>query len=603
MNRFDVVFPLKLGPLTYKSEVDIEPGSLVDAQIKQTLVKGIALRQSSAHHSGRLKAIDRVVGQEPLFGVPMLRLLEWMSEYYFAVQGIVLKEMAGDYLDKVKDIPVPAEIPLRGGETLTHEMSRVIYASASKRYYKTYLLRSPDSGYSKEIVGEIAASCKNVIIVCPDIASADDAARAMAPRLGERLAVYHSGLRKTERAKAVERALSGEADVIVGSRSVVFFPLKGVSAIAVMGEESPAYKKEEGLLYNARDVAVMRGYLEGATVLLSSICPSVESYYNAKRGKYELISPHGAMPGKIRVIDMRTSKKASRFISKALFDKAKSAISSGKKVAFFVNRKGHSMLECEDCGFMEHCPACGMPLMLYKADGELRCGTCGKAGPAPETCPKCKSARLSSVSAGIERVEEEIKELFGIQPMRLEKKKGKREGAISLVGEGMVVGTKLLIRRPELRERFSVIGVLNADRYLSLPDFRALERAFQEMAHMAERLDSGGEMIIQSRLPHVFRRVRARDFEGFCEDELAGRRELGYPPFSKAALVALQAKTPPEIKGLKEGVEALGPVWHVGKKGKGVWKIFLKADSKDALRGAVKAFLRRYPSASVEIDP
>jgi len=628
MALYDVVFPLKLGPLTYSGPSGLAPGTVVEAEVGHTLKKGILLRQAERPPGGAIKAISSV-GGAPLLGNALLNLMTWMSGYYLAKEGMILKEFSGGQwpISLGAEPPpdprpyelVPASIKTESGGD--HWPLTPVLEQIKKRAYKGFLLHAPSTGYAESLLQALLGEgVRGAIVLCPEIAQAESVFEAVSETAGERACLFHSGMTKKLRREALKRMISNRADIVVGVRSAVFAPLREVSLIAVLDEESPSYKKEDGLRYHTRDVAVMRGYFEGAAVLLSSICPSVESYYNALREKYTLLT--GAVPPakglpkglKVRVVDMRSAKKASPCLSKELLDKA----SKTGSAAFVINRKGYSLLECADCGHVPLCENCGIPLVFHKGGSAtniagarshniagarsplLRCHYCGFFTGAEDRCRKCGGHKLKPVGAGIERVKEEIRAHLKREPTEIVGG-GPRPPAILGAEPPTVVGTKVIARRPELKGKFPLIGVINGDSYLQIPDFRAQERAFQEFLHLSEKLSAGGELLIQSRTPSnpLFKYIRGFDFEGFYNNELNQRKALGYPPFVKTALVTLRAGVSGPLN--LRGAEALGPVETLGARGKKHLKLLIKAPSRDLLLKAIKALGDN--ASDVDIDP
>ncbi len=630
MALYDVVFPLKLGPLTYSGPPGLAPGTLVEAEVGHTLKKGILLRQAETTHIRPIKGIRSVVGNTPFLSNALLNLMTWMSGYYLAKEGMILKEFSGGHWPiSLGAVPPPGPHPYElgtvsiktggaGGQWPPGILTPVL-EQIKKRAYKGFLLHAPSTGYAESLLcALLGEGVRGAIVLCPEIAQAESVFKAVSETAGERACLFHSGMTKKLRREALKRMTSNRADIVVGVRSAVFAPLREVSLIAVLDEESPAYKKEDGLKYHTRDVAVMRGYFEGASVLLSSICPSVESYYNALRGKYTILNPlaGGAVPKmgggdapRVRVIDMRSAKKAisqgavppSPCLSKELLDKAAKTGSA----AFVINRKGYSLLECADCGHVPLCKNCGIPLVFHKggtapcdiggSTPSLKCHYCAGEIRASDLCEKCGGHKLKPVGVGIERVEEEVRAHIKRAPALLVGGRLKKLPAV----DGVIVGTKVIARRPELKGKFPLIGVISGDSYLQIPDFRAHERAFQEFLHLRENLSPGGELLIQSRTPSnpLFKYIKGFDFEGFYRDELSQRKALRYPPFVKTALVTLRAQGPLNLRG----AEALGPVETLGPKGKKLWKVLLKAPSRDLLLKAIKSLGE--VAGDVDIDP
>jgi primosomal protein N' (replication factor Y) len=614
MRYVDVIFPLKLGPLTYSVpdalKGAVAPGVMVEAEVKKTVKKGIVTGPAAAVPKGKLKPLKTVIGDGPALGAPMLRLIQWMAGYYFAREGEVLKTvMPREFFEGVKqrgrgEGPPVAHRPGVVLDEAARSAVKAISAAAGEGRYGTFLLHAPSTRYELSFLLESLREMKNAIIVVPDHAWIKHVAGAVGEAVGEqRLALYHAGLSRGRRSEALRRIREGDADVVLGSRSAVFAPLKQVSFIAVLQEESTAYKEERGVRYGARDMAVMRGYQEGAAVLLSSICPSVESFHNAERGKYTPIEPLAPrLRPKVRVVDMRRSESS---ISPTLRRAAEAKLGQGEKVMLYINRKGFSMLRCAECGHFETCPRCNVPLVFHKGGRTLRCGYCGRQAAPPDVCPACGGFELKPAGAGMERVEEEVRELG---PVGVEKK---TKGLLEVIAEaegGLAVGTKVLTRSAALGGAFSLVGVVNADGYLYLPDFRSAERAWQDLMYAADRVRPGGQVLVQTRRPgsRLFGYLRSFNTRRFYAGELKEREALGYPPYSRMALITIEGDGAPKAVGVSEGgAEVLGPVPAISKQGKKVYKVLIKAPSRAGLKSAVEDMLVTLKNhrARLDVDP
>jgi primosomal protein N' (replication factor Y) len=613
MRVVDVVFPLSLGPLTYRVPERLQgavaPGVFVEAPLKKSLKRGVVLREAGQEQEGARDIHAVALAGEGL-SAPLLKLLQWMAGYYFASEGMVLKSA---YPRELLEPVVPRGqgkaaaaaaghalplAPLKPEDTgALDEMAE----RARKGYYRTFLLHAPSVAYEVSFVLEAAKRLGNVLVLVPDHAGV----RRLAPLLEEaapgRLALYHSGLSRGLRSRALRRIASGEADVVLGSRMAVFAPLNRVSLIAVLQEESPAYKEEGGVLYGGRDVAVMRGYLEGAPVLLTSVCPSVESWFNAREGKYTLLdrSRAGGRP-RVRVIDMRGSEAP---VSRSLKEAARKRLHQGERAMFYINRTGYSILRCGECGLLLTCERCAVPLVFHKRSHALRCHSCAAETRPPETCPRCGGAAFLSPGAGLERVQEDLEELAPVSV-----KARDRKSLTVLEAGSAAVGTKTLIRGMGLTGAFSLAGVINADAFLTLPDFRAGERAFADLVYAAEKVAPGGELFLQSRNPgsRHLRRLRRFDFAGFYADELESRAALSYPPFARLALITAEAEgSAPSLPPLRGEAEVMGPLPAVNKRGRKVFKVLVKAPGRAGLTAAVRAVLRAWRGRrlAVDVDP
>jgi len=643
MEFVDVLFPINLGPLTYKCPEHLRdkalPGMLVSAPLKKQITEGIILgrsgrlvrtqadslrraeeSKSSAAISGDIKEISDIHGESPLLEAPMLKLLNWVSEYYIANRGIALKNMLPqETFKKVKArkgqlSAISHQLPdekLKEVSEINKNILSGINEAISEKEYKTFLLHAPALEYEAAFISRILEPKKNAIILVPEIVNISRIAPIIREIAGERLCILHSGLSKGQRSEAMEKIISGQCSIVLGTRMAVFAPLKNLSLIAVMHEHSSSYKTEEGLRFNARDIAVMRGYLEKSAVVLSSICPSIESFYNARCGKYTLLKPTtNVQRPAIRIINMRQEKQISPNLSKTVVEAAASAIYKNEKTMFVINRKGYSMLTCKECGHTETCGKCGIPLMFHKGDKSLRCHYCGAIAGAPDKCRRCRSFSLEPTGSGIERAEENIKKIFGIEPLRIDSDTIKRKRIPENIsdttgGTAIILGTKLLTKRLHSVEKFKMAAVLNADSYLNQPDFRSAEKTYQEISAIADKIRPDGRLFVQTRMPqnYVFKFIRSHDYAGFCEEELAMRKAMSYPPYSKLAVITFKGKDYDDVKlkGIvkkicegNESIEILGPSVSLTKKGSAEYALLIKTASKEKLHLAAREILKTF---------
>lgn len=604
MDFVDVIFPLDIGPLTYKSPLPVEPGALVRAEIKKSQKTGVVLENASSPPAGgrKTKEIIPIEGKEAALGPSLISLIKWMSEHYFSSEGSVLKSIFPKEFFKPVKLRKKRPPKPRTEEILLETDGAIIKTlrkETGDKTYRTLLFVPPDTSSEVSYAVKLLEGRKNVIVLAPEIPLIERISGIIGRLYGERLSAVHSGLTGGERSEALRKISTGEADIVLGGRHALFAPLKNPSLIIVMREESPLYKEEGGIRFSARDMAVMRGYVEGAPVLLTSICPSAESYHNSLRGKYRLISSGGkAKRASVRVVDMRYARKKTPYLSNTLIKGAASRIKKGQGVIFLLNKKGYSMLRCPDCGHTETCPKCRTPLVLHKKARTLRCGICGLESPPPGLCGNCRGANISPMGAGLERAEEDLISLTGAKPLVLER--GKKPHS-SPAGGSFVIGTKLVAKRLDI-QRASLAGVINADHHLYIPDFRARERAFQELMYLSEKAD---EMILQTYSPKsaFIKHTKKLDFGGFLETELKERASLMYPPFSKMAVIRFSEKPPPTPKKTS-GAEILGPAFSVRKGGKGLWSFLVRAGTRQELREAVLSLTSGFKGkAQVEADP
>lgn len=622
MDFFDIVFPLNIGPLTYKGpsgKAFLMPGMLVKAEIKKSVKTGIVIGKAIHPPEGLIKEILDVPMEQPVFSESMLSLLKWISDYYIVPAGLALKSILPievfekgrkrqGYKEK-KEHPSAQDLlygPLPDPDI---NITKAIRESINRREYKTYLFHAATARHEVSGISGLIKGISNAIVLVPEIAHIYRLYPLLHEIFGERLTVMHGNLSKSQKRDSFSRIITGESDIVLGTRLAVFAPLSSVSLITVLHEHNCSYKNMEGLRYNARDVAVMRGYLNKSTVLLSSTTPSIESFYNAKTGKYNIISSDTRVRRpKVEVVDMRTARKISPYISKKTIDAAASRIKRSEGIFFFINRKGYSMIQCADCNYIEACLECMVPLVYHRDNKILKCHCCGHTSDQGETCGRCKSINLEMVGAGTQRIASDIKSFLGKEPLRLDSDILRESPPLGSLPEyiqkgGVVVGTKIITKNLIQKEIMGLCVFLNPDINLHFPDFRSSELLFQELFNLSEYLTHNGLLIIQTRIPEnfVYRYFKKYDYLQFFAEELSRRRTLLYPPFSRLTLITITSKSDAEKEVVKamgntgiendETFEAMGPV-RVISRGTNKWKILLKSKTKVRLHIYVHNLLK-----------
>jgi primosomal protein N' (replication factor Y) len=612
MEFVDIVFPQKVGVLTYsvpeRLRDKVRPGMQVTAELRRAGKRGIVLREARDVPPGRIKPISALHPEAPALGPALLELVSWTADYYICPEGTALKSIVPrEFFEPVKKRasrkhkglpPVSADLPLPDGESL-----KEVRKSTASGGYRCFLLHAPGTDYERAFAVEAARGLKGVIVAAPDLAAVSLLEAPMREIFGKGLVLLHSGLNRGERREAVERIASGGAEAVLGSLMAVYAPMPRVGLIALLHEESPLYKSESAPYSSARDSAVMRGYLEKATVLLSSICPSVESWHNAEKGKYTLLDHAGeGQRPRVRVIGTRPGEGV---VSKSLMDAVIRRTDEGGRALLYLNRKGHSTLRCAECGHMELCPLCNVPMVLHKKDRALRCALCGRRSPLPRTCPGCRGHALEPSGAGLERLEEE---LAALRPVGVDTGTRKRISVLMEEGgSGVAVGTRTLTRSDALSRGFEVVGVVRADGFLFQPDFRATERAMQDIMYSADKTAPGGELLIQTSRPRhrLWSHARRFNLKGFYAREIKERKGPGFPPHARLAVIRAGGDKRPMVdtSGI-EGVEVLGPVAALDRRGEKGWKALVKAPTSAALHEAVREVLKAMgPGARADVDP
>ena len=415
--------------------------------------------------------------------------------------------------------------------------------------------------YLQAIAAELAAG-RGAIVLVPEIALTPQTVQRFASRFGGRVAVLHSALSDGERYDEWHRIRNGEAQVVVGPRSAVFAPVRSLGLIVVDEEHETSYKQEDNPRYNARDVAVMRGKIEGAKVVLGSATPSLESWANAQKGKYALATMGvragaGTLPY-VTLVDMEEECHRAghaAIFSQRLLEAIRTRLDRAEQTILFLNRRGYSrQVTCGACGHVLTCPDCDLAYTYHQADDCCRCHICGGWIPTPRACPACKARALSYKGIGTQRAEEALRKCFpAARVLRMDADSTSRKnshddilGAFARHEADILVGTQMIAKGLDF-PNVTLVGILNADSALNMPDFRAAERAYQlfsQVAGRAGRAELPGEVFIQTydtQSPTI--RAAARgDFEGFARAELAARLELGYPPFRHLSVIGLSSK-------------------------------------------------------------
>ena len=525
---------------------------------------------------------------------------------------------------------------------LTWEQKAAINEAAPAirdRRGQTFLLWGVTASGKTEIYLQLAAVAlaagRQVMVLVPEIALADQVVKAFTIRFGRLVGVAHSGQNVSERWTNWMDALSGRSRIMIGPRSAVFAPLNDPGLIVVDEEHDTAYKQEEGIRYNARDLAVALGRFNNAPVVLGSATPSAESYANARRGRYRMIrlaNRAGAREfAKVEVIDLRDDQKKderSPPISAAdgsptgvvpltppLIDALRANLAAGGQSVVFLNRRGyHNFLQCHLCGNVIACSDCSDILTFHLRDRTIRCHYCGANSAAPEQCPACNGYGLEGQGYGTERLADALTELLPTARIeRMDSDTSGRRGARAAIVEALkrgdidiLAGTQMITKGFDF-PGVTLVGVVMADLALNLPDFRSAERTFQlltQVAGRAGRGDKPGRVLIQTYAPHHYsiRAARDQDYASFMRRELELRREMMYPPFARLAMVRIEgedAARVPEIaakvasilardakpNGLRVLGPAPAPIERIKRRYR--WQVMVKSTELKELRTAL----------------
>jgi primosomal protein N' (replication factor Y) len=654
---------------------EVRAGSQVLVPFRSRSLRGFVLEVFSGEPPKGLRQIKALKGgavDDRVMGIA-----RWAAEYYVAPIGEVLKAAVPNPVARVR---LPAEreegpiVPEHGLslKPTAHQRAalKTIGDGLESGGFEVLLLQGV-TGSGKTFVyckaaADVITGGGSCLVLVPEISMSTQLVDRFREFFGDEVAISHSGLSASERYLSWKRAGSGEAKVVVGARSAVFSPLVNLKLIIVDEEHEPSYKQSDVPRYNARDVAVKRGQMEGCLVVLGTATPSLESYNNARTGKYKMAKLPCRIDSRpmasVQLVDLKSQPKepstgadesklsdgageasptAAWLFSDTLKNKMSERLANGEQVILFINRRGHStFVQCRDCGGSFRCPRCEVTLTYHADPHRLFCHYCGYSSGSANECPKCAGSNFWFGGVGTQKVESEIKRMFpevGVLRMDVDstRRKGSQRSLVETFSSGkalVLLGTQMVAKGLDF-PGVTLVGVIYADTQLNLPDFRASERTFQLLTQVAGRAGRGGrpgEVIIQTFLPeHPSLKAAARqDFDLFCEGELSDRRELFFPPFSRLIDVSFTAADENDViqcsalvkRGLEEwlraegitSVDVMGPApYPIARlRNKSRWHITLRGKSLPELRGGLAALRaiaeRERPgrlAVGLDIDP
>jgi primosomal protein N' (replication factor Y) len=556
------------------------------------------------------------------------------------------KELIRDYYES-NSIAIPTPIVLN--EEQRCALNQVSEAIQNEKFETFLLYGVTGSGKTQiyiEAIYKTLEKNKDAIVLVPEIALTPQTVQRFRSHFKENVAVLHSAMSEGERYDSWRRLKEGTARVAVGPRSAVFAPLKNIGLIVVDEEHEASYKQSDSAQrYHARDVAVMRAKFSNAVVVLGSATPSAESYFNARIGKYQLLELSRRVDDvplpEVTILDLLkekrlSGKKTEPIFSRLLAQKIEEKLNKQEQIILLLNRRGFSsFIKCKDCGFIGNCDNCNITLTYHLRGYRLRCHYCGFSKKAPKVCPDCLGSDILFRGVGTQKVEEALKEQFKeARVVRMDmdttSKKWSHDRILHDFDVGkydILLGTQMVAKGLDF-QRVTLVGVINADIGLLIPDFRSSERTFQlltQVAGRAGRKDLAGEVIIQTYSPHSSCLLCAQkhDFKRFFHGEISERRELDYPPFGRinsilfrgideAKVIKASQNYANVIKSLKGPFKVLGPTPSpiVKIKNQYRWQIILKGEKhsdpagkhmKQAIRQAEVLFKSEYKSRGVKI--
>jgi primosomal protein N' (replication factor Y) len=545
----------------------------------------------------------------------------------------------------------PAARPAAGGAapgaiaaTPAQEAAIAAMTAELGRAFATFVLHGVTGSGKTEVylrvIAEARQAGRGALVLVPEIALTPQLAARFRARFGDDVAVLHSALPPGQRLRAWRQLRAGEVGIAVGARSAIFAPVQRLGVVVVDEEHDGSFKQDDGFCYNARDLAVVRARRAGAIAILGSATPSLETFHNAAQGRFRLLAlPERATPRplpSVEVIDLRRHPAGpDGLLTPILADAMAANLAAREQTILFLNRRGFStVVLCRACGHVVRCNHCAVSMTYHKSRDRLVCHYCAQTAPVPARCPACTSPKVERLGMGTERVEALVRERFpGARVARLDRDTaGGGGGGLPSVLEGMqagaidiLVGTQMVTKGHDFAG-VTLVGVLQADQGMHLPDFRAAERTFQlleQVAGRAGRGDRPGRVVIQTYTPEhaAIASVRTHDYAAFAREELELRREAGYPPFTR--MVALRIDGPDERRVAEDAaaaaraaaaagggkVRVLGPAEApiARVRGRSRYQVWLSGRDRSALAAAAEAGAAEKLAAGVrlaiDIDP
>ncbi|MFN3517529.1 MAG: primosomal protein N', partial [Novosphingobium sp.] len=490
-----------------------------------------------------------------------------------------------------------------------------------------------------EAVAEALRLERQVLVLLPEIALTENFLRRFEARFGVPPVLWHSSLKQSERRRAWRAIVSGEAQVVVGARSALFMPYKRLGLIVIDEAHEVSFKQDDGVRYNARDVAVIRARFEAVPVILASATPALESLQLAEAGVYQKIDlPSrfgGATLPEISIVDLRREvPERGRWLAPRLVDEIAKRLAKGEQSLLFLNRRGYAPLTlCRHCGYRFQCPNCSAWLVEHRLSRRLACHHCGHETPLPETCPECHTPDcLVACGPGVERIADEVAEVLPEARVAVVTSdtlnSPEKISAFVQAAEDkqidVIVGTQIVTKGYHFPD-LTLVGVVDADLGLEGGDLRAAERTYQQVAQVAGRAGRGdkpGEVLIQTRHPDapVIAALAAGDRDAFYAAEAEGRKDAGAPPFGRWAAIIVSSEDEAEARDAARAIGGAAPnlpdVMVLGPapaplsllRGRYRYRLLINARRSAKLQDAIRAWLDplQFPQGvrvSVDIDP
>ncbi len=578
--KVDVAIPkTKLDFFTYSTKDDLEPGDLVVVPIRNATKFGIVINKDSQREIAGIKSVHELV-EKNFIPHKLLKLYKWMADYYLSPLGEVLKlALPTKILKKFEFTRRPERAPSTVKAPVPNHYQSIAIKTITEALqageYATFLLYGITGSGKTEVylrcVEKVINQGGRALVLVPEISQTPLLFERFEERFHSEVATIHSTLSDKERRQAWYAIKEGRYRVVIGPRSTIFIPIPDLKIIIVDEEHDQSYKEHTRMPhYNARDVAVARSKFENIVAVLGSATPQIESYHNTETGKYQLLDLKERIDArplpKIEIIDLKDEPRP--YITPVMQSQIEQTLKNDEQVIIFLNRRGFApSLMCPHCGFTAKCPFCKLPLVYHKSEKDesasLSCHICSHKSPVRTVCPKCGRATLLYRGAGTQRIEELLRKIFHETELALDKedslvvrldrdsarRKGHMQTILKAFEQGkakILLGTQLVTKGFDFHD-VTLVGIVNADITLHLPDFRSGERTFQVLTQVAGRSGRGekpGRVLIQTYHPEQYSTIfdQLQNYASFYTQELELRKQLGFPPFSRLILLRLRGE-------------------------------------------------------------
>jgi primosomal protein N' (replication factor Y) len=604
---------------------------------RQRVGVAVEIGDDSSVATAKLKPIARVLADAPRLSADWLEQMRFLASYYQRPLGETVAGALPPRLRSLKPLPrKPKGAAPAAGDPSRYvaghapnpaQAQAIARIGAALGGFQVFLLHGITGSGKTEVylrlIAQVVASGRQALALVPEIGLTPQLETRFREAFPDaRIALLHSALEDTARTHAWLDAARGDAQIVLGTRLAVLTPMPRLGLVVVDEEHDASFKQQEGLRYSGRDAAIVRAKLAGCPVVLCSATPSLETWFNARAGRYELLTlAERAVPGAklpvVRTVDLR-SEGAEHGLAKTAVEAIAARFARGEQSLVFINRRGYApVLACEACGWAAGCNRCSARMVLHSADRRLHCHHCGAQQPIPRACPTCGNVDLRPLGRGTQRVEETLAALFPqARILRIDRDNARRRGQLARTlagigrGEGdILVGTQMLAKGHDF-PKLTLVCVLNADSALLSTDYRSAERLYATLAQVggrSGRREQPGEVLVQTRFPGhpMYQALMRNDYAGFAASQLAERESAVFPPFVHEAALRAEAtelattmaflRSAVQLVPAPAGVRVYDPVPHAITRRAGYERAQLIVQSPS--RPALQEFLRLWSAA------